>query len=426
MPTTYSQTITNPGAETGNTTGWTIITGLFHAQNDAPGAHGGSWYFAPGIGNTIDTYHQWYQRIHITNASAIDAIDHGRCNADLKSFHKSPPFLGTATNGGLTYIAYDDSLNVLDSFNNALTAPGVWTQEQILRYLPPTTRYIDIGCRNDHVSSTATSVWDDWTLDVVDTGVATLAAQAKDSQDVVYALSSQPAYYTAAEQVAVLLPSAAETSSGNYKVFSEQVVGYALVKGFGDKRKLRAWPFTQDDHDFYVLQLNDNTLVFDKSTHQWARWQSPGYSYWRGDDGCGWEGFNVCCDPRSGKVWKIDPTGRLDRDGTTITPITSKVVGMVTERFRNMVPCYMAELAVSEGKPPIGIDATTVGIQLLSSDDNITFYDHGTIPGVTTGENIDVRWYGLGLMQSTGRIFEIIDTGYARRIDGLNIEVGNR
>lgn len=424
MPTTYSQTITNPGAETGNTNGWTIITGIFHAQNGGS-PHSGSWYFAPGIGNTIDTYHQWYQRITI-GATAFDAIDHGRCNVDLRAYHNSPPFLGTSTSGGLTIIIYDASLNVLDSFNTALTTPAVWTQDQILRYLPPTSRYIDIGCRNTHVSSTTTSIWDDWTLDVIDTDVATIAAQANDQQSVTYALSTFPAGYAATEQSVLLLPSAAETSNGNYKVFGEQFVGYALVKGFGDKRKLRAWTFTQDDHDFYVLQLNDNTLVFDKLTKQWVRWQSPNYSYWRGDDGCGWEGFNVACDPRSGKVWKIDPTGRLDRDDANITPITSKVVGIVTERFRSYVPCYMAELAVSEGKPPASVDPTTVGIQLQSSDDNMNFYDHGTIPGTAVGENITVRWYGLGLMQPTGRIFEITDTGYARRIDGFNIEVGNR
>jgi hypothetical protein len=34
------------------------------------------------------------------------------------------------------------------------------------------------------------------------------------------------------------------------------------------------------------------------------------------------------------------------------------------------------------------------------------------------------RFYGLGLLKSPGALFEITDYGYARRIDGLNVEMG--
>jgi hypothetical protein len=34
------------------------------------------------------------------------------------------------------------------------------------------------------------------------------------------------------------------------------------------------------------------------------------------------------------------------------------------------------------------------------------------------------RWFGLGLAQSPGILCEITDTGYARRIDGLTVEIG--
>jgi hypothetical protein len=251
---------------------------------------------------------------------------------------------------------------------------------------------------------------------------------ARVSQAVGYALAGQAADEARATQIVPLTVSAAETSNGEYEVYTHQVVAYALVKKHGDKRKLRAWTFPQDDHKFYVLQLGNSngTLVYDQLTEQWARWQSSNYVYWRGEDGCDWEGFNVACDPLSGKIFKIDPSNRLDYNDTTDTedtPITSVIVGGTTKRFRNNVPCFMAELAISGGQPPNGIDATSVGISLRSND-TITTYEHGSIAGTTTGDNVTVRWYGLGLMSYPGRVFEITDTGYARRIDGLNIELG--
>lgn len=193
------------------------------------------------------------------------------------------------------------------------------------------------------------------------------------------------------------------------------------IKTGAEERALRAWTFTQDDHDFYVLQLGGSaTYVFDKLTGQWCQWQSPGLAYWSGEDGCDWEGFNVCCDPDTGKIFKIDPDNRLDNNDT---PIASQVFSVITARFRKLVPIFMAEVAISEGRPPAGIDPTTVGIQLRTSD-TLNWTDHGVVNGEETGEMTYARWYGLGLAQSPGILFELTDTGYARRIDGLSIELG--
>lgn len=217
----------------------------------------------------------------------------------------------------------------------------------------------------------------------------------------------------------------AETATGLLDAIAHQFGAYALVRGLAERQDLRCWTFTQDDHDFYVMQLGSvATLVYDKLTQQWAEWNSPTFEYWRGNDGCDWEGLNVCCDTENGKIWKIDPVNRLDY-GTT--PITSVVTGGLTERFRKHVPVFMAELAISESEPPVGIDATTVGITLRTFDGaNLNSVNHGTIVGEDIGDDITVRWYGLGLMKAPGQVFEITDTGYARRIDGLNIEVGNQ
>lgn len=186
------------------------------------------------------------------------------------------------------------------------------------------------------------------------------------------------------------------------------------------RQDLHAFTITQDDHDFYVLNLGmASTIVLDKTTGQWSRWKSIAQEYWRASDGVDWKGINVACDSLSGTIWKVDPVGRVDEG---YLPIRSEVTGIATVRARKTVPCYSAELAVSEFRPPATSYATS--IQLLTSDDNgRTFLDHGSIIGNAAGVNTLFRWYGLGLIQSPGRIFKIINDGYARRIDGLDAEI---
>lgn len=239
-----------------------------------------------------------------------------------------------------------------------------------------------------------------------------------------YALVSRPAEEIYNSQTPIQALVASEESNGLYELYSHQLGAYALVRPNGDRRELRAWTFKQDDHEFYGVNLGTElTLVFDKLTGTWSQWRSPGETHWRVEDVVAWEGINLGCDTSTGILWEIDPEGRLDED---TTPITSVIYGGFTKRFRVNDPCYMAELAISEGQPPSGIDATTVGITLRTSDDaGQSFYDHGTIDGEALGDEITVRWYGLGLMDKPGRVFEITDTGYARRIDALDIEVGN-
>lgn len=223
-----------------------------------------------------------------------------------------------------------------------------------------------------------------------------------------------------AAQLGSYVLGAAEESNGLFLVSGTQLGVYVLCRG-NKRRRMRAWTFTQDDHDFYGLNLGEvETLVFDKTTKQWCQWKSPSYNYMRIADAVAWEGYNVACDPLSGKIWKIDPEGRLD-EGTT--PITSIVTGGLTERFRTMVPCFMAELAVSEGAPPSGVGAGEATFQLRTYD-GIDWINHGTVDSTAVGDGITVRWYGLGLMGPPFKLFEITDTGYARRIDGFNIEVG--
>ena len=225
-----------------------------------------------------------------------------------------------------------------------------------------------------------------------------------------------PAYKerTTKSSVTVIAKPAPMVRSTNDAVLVAILVG-------AEQRILRAWSFKQDDHEFYVLLAGGYTYVFDKLTEQWCQWQSPDASYyWRGVDGCDWNGINVCCDPDNGNIYQIDPTGRLDYN---TTPIKSIIYGGLTERFRDHIPAYMLEVAISEASP--ANNRGTVGIT-LDSYDTMEWYNHGTITGSLSGTPTWVRFYGLGLIGAPGRLFRVTDTGVARRIDGINMEVGGQ
>jgi hypothetical protein len=419
-----SITLTNPGAETGDTTGWTLRSGSFAAltteTSDPIAPHAGSYFFSSGSSATT----KWDQQVAVPGGVTA-SVDAGTAVIKLSAYHRG--FSADADYGHLYIEFYAvDGTTLLGSANGTDSDPNAWTLKTIYYNVPVNTRFIRVGTLNTRAAGTVlNSYWDDFALEISNAGPTDYAGLygVFAHQLGVYALFWKPTAEVEARQTGVYSLAASETSTTLFKHFAHQLGVYALCLPNRDSRKLRAWTFTQDDHDFYVLQLGSMTLVYDKNSQQWSQWKSPEFNYWRGADGCGWEGFNVSCDTETGKVWKIDASNRLDY-GTT--PITSQVFGILTERFRINVPCYMAELALSEGSPPSGVDAGEVSLGLrTSADDGQNWYDHGTVPSTALGEPITVRWYGLGLMKAPGHLFEITDTGYARRIDAFNIEVGN-
>lgn len=422
--TIHAQTITNPGAETGNTSGWTHRFGDgFESATSAVGMspstpHSGSRLFAALNGFASSS--EWDQDITVDSGLEA-AIDAGTAAVKFTGYHEH-----LAESGHLYVKFYDGSMVLLETVSGSATAPTTWTQDILYSRIPADTRTIRFGTISFTSGFGSNSFWDDFTLDISDNADADwfefFAPHAE--QLGVYSLATFPTAQARGLQLPIAVLGAAETSSGFHDVTTYQAGAYALVRGKIDRRDLRAWTFTQDDHDFWVLQLGDvGTLVYDKLSGMWSQWRSPGFVYWRGNDGVQWEGWNICCDTESGILWEIDAEGRLDN---ATTPITSVMTGGMSTRMRKVLQNFMAELTISEGEPPTGFDDGSVGITLRTSDDaGFNFVDHGEIAGGAIGEDMTVRWYGLGTVPAAGRIYELTDTGYARRIDGFNVEVSD-
>jgi hypothetical protein len=222
----------------------------------------------------------------------------------------------------------------------------------------------------------------------------------------------------------------AATSSMPMRI-TEAAVLVAILFG-AETHRLRAWTFTQDDHDFYVLGLGSaGTLVLDLLTNQWSMWSTEGRDNWRTSTGIDWDNYNIAGDLDEGIIWNIaaqgvditDP-GRTDdfsSDPSERRPIISVIRGLLPIRLRNSLGCYRAVLSVSEGAPV----AAGVGITLRTSDDFArSWHNHGTLLLDDPNANYDIQWSSLGQIVAPGRIFEIEDTGYAVRIDALDVDLG--
>ena len=70
-----------------------------------------------------------------------------------------------------------------------------------------------------------------------------------------------------------------------------------VARGRVDDPKVRAWTYTMDGHDYYVLRLGiDETLVYDTHSEQWYTWGSDLTDLWRPFDGTNWLGGDRWAD----------------------------------------------------------------------------------------------------------------------------------
>lgn len=206
------------------------------------------------------------------------------------------------------------------------------------------------------------------------------------------------------------------------------------VKGRTADPKLRAWTFSLDGHDFYVLRLGDTaTLVYDLYSEQWMDWDAFSATFWPVNSGINWVGgtglaqsygSNVLVgDDNYGLLWFLDPAQPYDQSPESADLqqeifFERVIQGQVAIVGRQVLPCYACWLTTDMGAPAY----VGAGVQLEISDDaGATYDDMGTVT-VTTGENApEIAWYSLGQIEAPGRLFRLTDDGAVARIDGMEM-----
>lgn len=205
-----------------------------------------------------------------------------------------------------------------------------------------------------------------------------------------------------------------------------------VVKRFGGIKRMRAWGFSLDGHDFYCLQLGvEATLVYDLTTGQWSQWASPDLDHWRVTSGLTWLGMAsdtmssavtrvVAGDFQRGQLWTVNPDQGYDEDPVTgaETAFERIAIGGLPMRLRETMKVGAVYLTASVGSPQLsGTDIT------LETSDNYgkTWTDHGTINTVLADYDQELSWRSLGLIKAPGRMFRITDNGATVRLDSLDM-----
>lgn len=207
-----------------------------------------------------------------------------------------------------------------------------------------------------------------------------------------------------------------------------------VCRGRVEDPHVRAWTFTLDGHDFYVLRLGDiETLVYDFHSEQWYVYGSHESDLWRAYTGINWQGGNVLSqlygtnilvgDDGNGSLYFLDPEGSYDDDAVlgdaSPRSFPREVYGQVATRSFDFVSCYGVQLGGSIGEMA---EAALTTVTLYTSDDQgNTYDDQGTITIANAGYDTRVEWWSLGSFSAPGRLFKISDLGTLHRIDFLEM-----
>lgn len=207
-----------------------------------------------------------------------------------------------------------------------------------------------------------------------------------------------------------------------------------VVRGRVEDPAVRAWTFTLDGHDFYVLRLgNIETLVYDFHAEQWYVYGSHDTDIWRAFTGINWQGGNylsqpygtniVVGDDGNGALYFLNTDQSYDDDAregeSVLREFTREVYGQVPTRSFDAIPCYGVQLMGSIGEMT---EAALTTVTLYTSDDQGNTYDsQGAVTIPNAGYDTRVEWWSLGQFTAPGRLFKVTDRGTLHRIDYLEM-----
>jgi hypothetical protein len=211
---------------------------------------------------------------------------------------------------------------------------------------------------------------------------------------------------------------------------------FVAARGVFDNPKIRAWGFSQDGHDFYVLRLGmQGTILYDTTTGQWSEWDGSSNPFWRASLGLNWIGVAksdylggvstpvIAGDDSCGILWSLDPTqgydDNIDSTGDDV-PVVRAVRGGIPFRGRHRSRTNGVWLTISNGAPVLPLAAVTLR---TSDDQGVTWQDRGSITVTPSDYNQQLYWRSLGLMRAPGRLFEFEDNGAMIRIDSADVDM---
>lgn len=224
------------------------------------------------------------------------------------------------------------------------------------------------------------------------------------------------------------------TLNAQFEMRVNQGLVMAAAAGRVKNFNMRAWTFSMDGHDFYVLQCGEGgTLIYDTTTQQWMTWASTprDVTNWRVQTGLNWNSHSnfigdsdiIGGDDTTGMLWYLDADRGGDGDGFDVTGnvvlgFERVLTGGLPARGRGTIACNYVFLTGSLGEPVPADPEITLSV---SDDNGKTYQDMGTIDISLNNFTQDVTWFSLGSFGAPGRIFRITDLGALERIDSLDM-----
>lgn len=302
------------------------------------------------------------------------------------------------------------------STNMAIDCGGAWASEEIRLFLLPTDATPEIEATEARTFSIFSQITEE--------------VQSPETR--VFSVYNFPSEAMEASQGRVIVPVKRDST-----MQVSQVRSFAVIHGRIANPRVRAWTFTLDGHDFYVLRLGDETtLLYDTASEQWIEWTSKESGAWRPNTGMTWIGaaalgdtYNsniVAGDDTFGLLWFLDPDLAWDENPDSArTPQEIDFDRIVSAQSltngRSYVPCYA--LFLDGDNYGLTADDFVPSIVLETSDDQgRTFFAHDVltvVPDITVDN--PYSWYSLGQISSPGRIFRVTDNGVFTRIDTMTM-----
>lgn len=411
--------------ETQGDQNWTTATGI-EMRDSIGGSNLIGSGTAIGVGGNFDMAFQPYDG------------DNG-WRRDVKATQRVPAWVGYDFGDG-------NDVDVLE-----FTITGVWHD-----YMMPVAFYLDYSDDGAAwTSSLAFTTTGDWVTDGTDTrtfnasnsftsgmdasALESRAAISKASPANVSQLEALSVINFPAKSIAMSAAEARLPGTVATPVEVSQISVLVIGRGRVANPRLRAWTFTLDGHDFYVLRLGDNTtLVYDLFSQQWAEWSSAEFDFWRANVGINWLGSVGIIDENNlsygsdvvvgddtwGLLWFLNADQGYDDhpdagSPNQILPFERVVMGQAPIRGRDVMPCNVVYLTGdnSGAAGPFGPTVT-----LYTSDDaGKSFLTQDTINVVPGDYTQEFAWRSLGDITAPGRLFKIVDNGVFARIDSLDM-----
>lgn len=173
----------------------------------------------------------------------------------------------------------------------------------------------------------------------------------------------------------------------------------------------RAWSFSWDGHEFYVLHLGDTgTFVYDATTQFWSQWVTTSYPTWNAERGVVWRGRVLAADRDSGEIREVSFDTFLD---DAFRDTEHKVSFLLSVRGRTSSSVHSLRAVIAPVDEPVDMSLQWTADQGLTYTNPISL----TVP--PNSGSADIAWRALGNMRTPGRVFTISDTNGPVRISDI-------